>query len=301
MILVTGGAGFIGSHLVDALCTDHDVVVVDDMSAGKIENLNKSIERIKLHKTSILDKDIKSILKDVDVVFHLAAQVSVNKSIIDPVHDLNVNGGGTLNLLENARDLEQFIYVSSGGAVYGEPKSLPVDENADTCPLSPYGVSKLMGEKYVDYFHNTRGFKTTILRYANVYGERQDPSGEAGVISIFIDRILSDEPLEIFGDGHQTRDFIHVSDVVSANIKSLNKLGVYNIGTNVETSVDDISRLLSNLTGKKLKTKYSPERKGEVRRISLSVDKAEKELGWEPKLTLKEGIEKTIEYFQKQN
>jgi UDP-glucose 4-epimerase len=299
MILVTGGAGFIGSHLVDALSKEHDVVVIDDLSTGKMQNLANSKDRITFHKMNILDKGVKKILRDVDVVFHLAAQANVRKSVEDPFYDLDVNAKGVLNLVENADDLERFIFASSGGAVYGEPKRLPVDEEHETAPISPYGVSKLMGEKYLYYYGYNYGLKVACLRYSNVYGERQDPFGEAGVISIFIDKALRGEPPEVFGDGFQTRDYIHVSDVVSANLKSMYREGVFNIGTGVETSVNQLVDILSEIKNKKVESVHTAEREGEVRRTALAIEKARKELGWAPKLSLKEGMKRTFEYFQK--
>lgn len=297
-VLVTGGAGFIGSHIVDALCEKHEVAVIDDLSTGRIENLRNSKSRITFYKKNILGRDLKEALKDVEVVFHLAAQVNVRKSVDDPFYDLDVNGKGVLNIVENAENLEQFIYASSGGAVYGEPKYLPADEHHETNPISPYGVSKLIGEKYLYCYSHNYGLKVTCLRYANVYGERQDPLGEAGVISIFINRILKNKPPIIFGDGRQTRDYVHVSDIVKANLLAMRKEGIFNIGTGIETSVNQLADIISKIGGKKIKPVHTEERKGEVRRISLSISKAKKELKWSPKIELKEGIQRTFEWFK---
>lgn len=299
MILVTGGAGFIGSHLVDVLCGEHDVVVIDDLSKGRMENLRDSIDRIKFKKMNILDNNIGSVLEDVEIVFHLAAQANVTKSVEDPFFDLDVNVKGLLNIVENAKNLERFIFASSGGAVYGEPKYLPADEKHETNPIAPYGVSKLAGEKYLNYYSYTHGLKTTCLRYSNVYGARQDPYGEAGVISIFIDKALKGEPPEIFGDGEQTRDYVHVSDIVSANLHAMKHEGTFNIGTGVETSVNQLVTVLSELKGKEIKPVHTAERKGEVRRTVLSIEKAKTELGWSPNLSLKEGMQRTFDYFKK--
>ncbi len=298
MILVTGGAGFIGSHLVDALCGEHDIVVVDDLSTGRKENLEESIGRITFHKMNILDKKIRGILKDVEIVFHLAAQANVTKSVEDPFFDLDVNVKGLLNIVENATNLERFIFASSGGAIYGDPKYLPADEEHKTNPISPYGVSKLAAEKYLNYYSHTHGLKTTSLRYSNVYGERQDPYGEAGVISIFIDKALTGKRPEIFGDGEQTRDYIYVTDIVSANLYAMKREGTFNVGTGVETSVNQLVEVLSEINGKELKPVHTAERKGEVRRTALSIEKAKTELGWQPKLSLKEGMQKTFDYFK---
>jgi UDP-glucose 4-epimerase len=289
MILVTGGAGFIGSHLVEALCDEYEVAVLDDLSTGRLENLGGVKNKITFHRRSLLD-DLNSILRDVDVLFHLAAQVSVRKSVEDPVHDLDVNAKGILHLIESAPDLERVIYASSGGAVYGEPEYLPVDEGHPTDPVSPYGVSKLAGEKYLHCYFLTTGLKVTCLRYANVYGERQDPRGEAGVIAIFLERIKRGEPPVVFGDGEQSRDFVHVEDVVKATLAAMENDGIYNIGTGVGTSVNRLVEIFSQVTGREVKPVYAEPRKGEVRRIYLDVGRAERELGWKPTIGLEEGL-----------
>ncbi len=300
-VLVTGGAGFIGSHLVDALTGEFNVIVIDDLSTGRVENLKNSKDKIVFNKKSILDKDIKSLLKDVEIIFHQAAQAQVRKSVEDPFYDLDVNGKGILNIVENAGDLERFIYASSGGAVYGEPEYNPVDISHKTNPISPYGVTKLLGEKYLNYYSHNYGLKVTSLRYANVYGARQDPFGEAGVISIFIERAIRGEPLIIFGDGDQTRDYVHVSDVVAANLLALNKEGMFNVGTGLETSVNRLVEVLSEVAGKRLEAVHTEERKGEVRRIALAIENTLKELKWSPKITLREGIERTFDWFKEKD
>jgi len=298
MILVTGGAGFIGSHLVDSLCSEHDVVVVDDLSTGRMENLAGSIDKIKFHKMNILDKNLGSVLDDVTTVFHLAAQANVRRSVEDPFFDLDVNVRGLLNIIESAGDLERLVFASSGGAVYGEPKNLPVDEAHSTKPISPYGVSKLAGEQYLYYYNSVHGLKTTCLRYSNVYGARQDPFGEAGVISIFIDRALKNMAPEIYGDGEQTRDYIHVSDIVAANLAAMTQGGTFNIGTGVETSVNQLVEALSEIAGRDLPVVHGAEVPGEVRRTFLSIEHAKEGLGWTPQLSLKEGMQKTYDFFK---
>lgn len=289
--LVTGGAGFIGSHLVEALLGEgYSVVVLDDLSTGNEENLASVRDKITLYKESILSQDLKHVLRDVEVIFHLAAQINVRRSVEEPIYDLRVNALGTLNLLEQARDVERFIYASSGGAVYGEPHYLPVDEEHGTDPISPYGASKLAGEKYVQLYGYNYGLRYAILRYANVYGERQDARGEAGVIAIFLDRIRKGRPLTVFGTGEQTRDYVYVGDVVRANLLALKREGVFNIATGRETSVNELIEIIAGVTGVKPEVEYAPPRKGEVYRIYLSTERAREELGFVAEVSLKEGI-----------
>ena len=291
--LVTGGAGFIGSHLVEALLGEgYSVVVLDDLSTGNEENLASVRDKITLYKESILSQDLKHVLRDVEVIFHLAAQINVRRSVEEPIYDLRVNALGTLNLLEQARDVERFIYASSGGAVYGEPHYLPVDEEHGTDPISPYGASKLAGEKYVQLYGYNYGLRYAILRYANVYGERQDARGEAGVIAIFLDRIRKGRPLTVFGTGEQTRDYVYVGDVVRANLLALKREGVFNIATGRETSVNELIEIIAGVTGVKPEVEYAPPRKGEVYRIYLSTERAREELGFVAEVSLKEGISK---------
>lgn len=291
-VLVTGGTGFIGSHLTEALCREYVVAVMDNLSTGNIENLSTIKNKVKFYHKDILDKDVKKILRDVEIIFHLAAQINVRKSVEDPVYDLDVNAKGIINLVENSPNLERFIFASSGGAVYGEPKYLPVDETHETNPISPYGVSKLAGEKYLNYYSVSNGLKVACLRYANVYGERQDPRGEAGVISIFLDRVKQGRAPVIFGDGRQTRDYVYVGDAVSAALSAINKEGIYNIGTGIETSVNELVDIISKVAGRKIKPVHAGERKGEVRRICLNIKKARDELGWMPEVNLQRGIER---------
>jgi UDP-glucose 4-epimerase len=290
-VLVTGGAGFIGSHLVEALLREgYSVAVLDDLSTGRMENLADVDGRIAFYRESILAANLRHVLQDVEVVFHLAAQVNVRRSVEQPAHDLKVNALGTLNLLEQARGVERFIYASSGGAVYGEPQYLPVDEEHPTEPISPYGASKLAGEKYVQLYGYNYGIKYGILRYANVYGERQDARGEAGVIAIFLERLRRGEPLEVFGTGEQTRDYIYVGDVVRATLRALEREGVFNVGTGIETSVNQLVEIIAGVTGITPEVKHLPPRSGEVHRICLNTSRAEEELGFKAEVELREGI-----------
>ena len=304
-IIVTGGAGFIGSNLADELILkNHDVVIIDNLSTGKIDNINKDA---KFYKCDITNREeLHSIFSSEkpDVVFHLAAQINVRNSISNPVHDANVNVLGSINLLECCREFNsRIIYSSSGGAVYGEPKYLPVDENHSVSPLSPYGVSKYTVEKYIELYSYLYNIQYTILRYGNVYGPRQDPSGEAGVVAIFTDNILKNRQLTVFGDGEQTRDFIFVSDVVNANILALEKnvQDVFNIGTGIKTSVNDIIYSLEKILDKKAVINYTIPIQGEVRHIFLDINKAKKQLGFIPKFSLQKGLESTITWAKEKS
>ncbi len=298
--LVTGGAGFIGSHLVDALLDEgYELRVVDDLSTGREENLAGSDGRIEFHRMSILDDGMEEVLRDVEEIYHLAAQINVRYSVENPCHDLRVNALGTLKLLEKAKELERFIYASSGGAVYGEPRKLPVSEEHPTDPVSPYGASKLAGEKYVQLYHYNYGIKYAILRYANVYGERQDAKGEAGVIAIFIERLLQGRPLVVFGTGEQTRDYVYVGDVVQATLLGRRcTSGVFNVGTGVETSVNTLVDIVREVTGVEPEVVHGEPRKGEVFRIYLDITRAREALGFTPEVELHEGIARVWEWFR---
>ncbi|MBN2013891.1 MAG: SDR family oxidoreductase [Candidatus Altiarchaeota archaeon] len=301
-IMVTGGAGFIGSHIVDKLVErGYEVVVVDNLSTGRKENLNQNA---RFHELDLRSKeDLERVFKENNIrkVIHQAAQASVIKSVREPDFDAEVNIIGTINLLECCRryDTEKIVYASTGGAIYGEPEHLPMDEEHPIKPLSPYGLGKYVSELYMSLYHRLYGLKCTALRYSNVYGPRQDPHGEAGVIAIFSKKLLEDKQPIIFGDGKQTRDFVYVRDVVEANLLALEGVnGTYNICTGKQTSVNEIFEMLRNITGKKTKAAYEEERKGEVRYCSLNYSKAEKALKWKPKTGIEKGLKETVDYFK---
>lgn len=302
-ILVTGGAGFIGSNVVDALIEKgHKVIVVDDLSTGKKENLNPNTQFFNI---DLRDKDaLKEVFQNVrpEAIYHLAAQIDVRKSAADPAFDASVNIIGSINLFELAvkYNVRRIIFSSTGGALYGEPENLPASEDTLIAPLAPYGVSKYCVEQYLNYFEGMYGIERVILRYANVYGLRQDPLGEAGVIAIFTGRILNEESPIIYGDGNQTRDYAYVEDIVKANLLAIDgKQGIYNIGTGIETSVNELVKMFSTILNKDIKPVYEPPRKGEVQRIALDGTKAKEELRFTPQFSLEEGLKKTIEWYRK--
>lgn len=302
-IVVTGGAGFIGSWVADAFLEEgHEVLIIDDLSTGVEENLPTAAQFI---KCDIRDfENLNKIISDFrpDVIDHHAAQIDVRKSVDDPMHDAGINIIGTLNLIESAleHDISKFIFASTGGAIYGEPEIIPADENTEPCPISPYGTSKYAVEKYLGYYNYVHGLDYVALRYANVYGPRQNPHGEAGVIAIFCNRILSNSPCTIFGDGSQTRDYVYVGDVARANILSLSApVGSYNIGTGVETSVNDLISELQKSSGRDFEVIHGDERPGEVQSISLEVTVAEETFGWSPSVDLAEGMKMTWDWFNK--
>ena len=322
-ILVTGGAGFIGSNVSDVLVKDgHEVTVLDNLSTGKEENINPEV---KFYNVDLLDiESLELVFREFkpDVVNHHAAQIDVRKSVEDPAFDAETNIIGSINLFELSINygVRRIIFSSTGGALYGEPEKLPATEDTPIEPLSPYGVAKYCAENYLNYFkrlyelrdrhaslrsaHDDKeersvGIERVILRYANVYGPRQDPLGEAGVVAIFAGKILKGEKPVIFGDGNQTRDYIYVEDVVKANVLALEgKEGIYNIGTGRETSVNELIEIFSKVLGREIKPEYAPPRIGEVHRISLDGEKAKKELGFVPKYSLPDGILKTIEWYK---
>ena len=304
-ILLTGGAGFIGSWIAEYYLEDgHELLIVDNLSTGIKENIPVNAEFIKgdIRDTAFLEKIFNEFSPE--VVNHHAAQIDVRISVDDPQFDASVNIMGTLNILENSRkrDVRKIIFASTGGAIYGEPELLPADESTNQEPLSPYGTSKLCAENYLNYYKRIYGLNFTALRYSNVYGQRQNPHGEAGVIAIFCNNILNGSSCKIFGTGEQTRDYVHCEDVAKANILSLtSKDGIYNIGTSVETSVNSIIENLKTISERDFKVEYLPKRLGEVERISLDASSAFKELGWSPRIKFHEGLRKTWDWFSENN
>ncbi len=303
-ILVTGGAGFIGSHIVDALIEKgHDVVVLDDLSSGSVKNLPRKIRFIKL---DIRSNNVSTLFleEQFDAVFHLAAQMDVRKSVADPRFDASVNVIGGLNILECCakHDVKKMIFASTGGAIYGEQDYFPADEKHPLRPLSPYGVAKLSYEQYMFYYKEVYGIDYVSLRFANIYGPRQNPHGEAGVVAIFTTKFLNGDQPVINGDGKQTRDYVYVSDIVDANLLALEypETGIFNLGTGVETDVNTLYRTLRDLTGAECEEIHGPAKKGEQQRSVLDYSLAKKVLGWEPKVELEQGLKKTVEYFKSQ-
>jgi UDP-glucose 4-epimerase len=303
-VLVTGGAGFIGSHCADAfLKQGHDIVIVDNLSSGKRENIP---EGTKFHCIDILDKRLSEVIdhERPDVICHHAAQVSVRLSVDDPVMDAEINiiGGIKMANLAVAFGVKKFIFSSTGGAIYGEQEEFPATESHPLRPLCPYGVSKLSFEKYLDYYRQEFGLQYCILRYSNIYGPRQDPFGEAGVVAIFSERFLEGKQPIINGDGEQTRDFLYVGDVARANVMVLSLKGshCFNISIGQETSINTIFGLLKDLTGSDFKEVHGPEKQGEQRRSVISPKLAEESIDWRPEVSLKEGLAYTVEYFRNQ-
>jgi UDP-glucose 4-epimerase len=291
--IVTGGAGFIGSHVVEALLARGDeVVAVDDLSRGKRENLP---EGALLVETDIREP-LEARFEGAEVCFHLAAQVDVRASVERPDHDARVNVLGTVSVLEAARQHgTQVVFSSSGGAIYGECDG-PVSEDAERRPLAPYGVSKLAGEEYLAAYNRLYGTRHTSLRYGNVYGPRQDPHGEAGVVAIFLGKLAAGEAPRIFGDGRQTRDYVYAGDVARATLAAAGQDGgVFNVGTGVETSVLELYELCRRVAGSSLEADLAPARLGELQRSVLDPSRAERQLGWRPEMKLEEGLGRTWE------
>lgn len=302
-ILVTGGAGFIGSNVADGFIRKgHKVAIIDNLSTGLKSNVNR---KARFYKVDIRSAAIDKIFEKTkpDILCHYAAQIDVRKSAADPIFDAEVNIVGSLNLLNSCvkHKVKKVIFASTGGAIYGEQDYFPADERHPANPLSPYGVTKLTIEKYLHFYRETYGIESVSLRYANVYGPRQNPFGEAGVVAIFTERLLTDKEAVINGDGTQTRDFVFVDDVVESNLLALDypKSDIFNIGTSIETDINSIFSLLKKITGSKQKEGHHPPKSGEPQRSVLDFSKAERLLKWKPRYSLPDGIARTVEYFQK--
>jgi UDP-glucose 4-epimerase len=307
--LVTGGAGFIGSHVADAfLATGYTVTVLDNLSSGRRENVPSKAKFVELDVTT---PDAAAFVRETrfDVIAHLAAQIDVRRSVTDPVFDAGINVLGTLRLLEAVRASgapTRVIFASTGGALYGDFVTPPNGETAAKDPESPYGIAKLSAEYYLAYYGRVHHLDTVVLRFANVYGPRQDPHGEAGVVAIFCARLLSSRPVTIFGDGRQTRDYVYVKDVALANVAAargtLPPAGrlderAFNIGTGVETTVNDLAATLGAAAGGAPVVEFAPARPGEQLRSAIIVDKAATVLGWRPRMTLRDGLGDTYKWF----
>ncbi|MPZ15758.1 MAG: NAD-dependent epimerase/dehydratase family protein [Chloroflexi bacterium] len=303
-ILVTGAAGFIGSHVAERfLALGHEVVAVDNLTTGRRENVPAGA---RFFETDLCSPELARLVADVrpDVIDHHAAQADVRQSVDDPAYSARVNVMGVIALLEAAArcDVRKVVFVSSGGAIYGEPEVIPCDEDHPTRPISPYAASKAAGELYVETFSRMYGFDYTILRYANVYGPRQHPYTEEGqVVAIFSRLMLEGRQPTIFGDGEQGRDFVYVSDVADANARALDRgsRAILNLGTGDGTTVNELYRRLSRLTGFGGEAKFGPPRPGEVFRIALDASRARSDLGWEPATPLDDGLQATVDWFRR--
>jgi UDP-glucose 4-epimerase len=306
-VLVTGGAGFIGSHVTEAyLAHGYDVTVVDDLSTGRREHLPPNVKFV---HADIASSEVRRLLATggFSILNHHAAQIDVRVSVADPARDARVNLMGLLNLLEGAREggVDRMVFASSGGVVYGESSHLPHAETAPKLPVSPYGVAKLASEFYLAAYAQMYGLKAVALRYANVYGPRQNPHGEAGVVAIFCSRIRRGTDLTIYGDGRQTRDYVHAADVARANVAASTctlapassiDARAFNVGTGIETSVLDLAQGLIAASGKRVGVQHAPARAGELQRSCVAVAKSAKELGWRPEMDLSDGLRRTYEW-----
>lgn len=300
-VLVTGGAGFIGSNIADAyIAAGHSVIIVDDLSSGAIENVNP---KAKFYNLDIQSPEIETIFKDqkIQVINHHAAQMDVRRSVADPRYDAAVNILGMLNTLELGvrYGVKKVIFASTGGAIYGEQDYFPADEQHPLRPLSPYGITKLATEKYLFYYQAVHAIQHVILRYANVYGPRQNPHGEAGVVAIFASKMLDDQQPIINGHGKQTRDYVYVDDVVQANIRALSYASsdTFNIGTGLENDVNTVYAIIKKYTASQHEEKHGPAKIGEQLRSVIDHTKAKKILGWNPTVSLEEGLRRTVEFF----
>jgi UDP-glucose 4-epimerase len=301
-VLVTGGAGFIGSHVVDAyLGAGWDVAVIDTLATGRAEYVDP---RARLYRVDVASPAVAEVFEQErpEILNHHAAQASVSVSVRQPLEDARVNALGTINLLQHALrvGVRKVVYASTGGALYGEPDRIPADEDHPARPLSPYGTSKYVGELYLGLYRRLWGLRSFILRYANVYGPRQDPYGEAGVVAIFAAAMLAGGSPTIFGDGSQTRDFVYVEDVARASLLASEGEveGAVNVATGVETTVNDVYRHLAALSNHGAPPLYGPPREGDVYRIALDPTRAERTLGWRPQVDLRQGLARTAEWFR---
>jgi UDP-glucose 4-epimerase len=301
-ILVTGGAGFIASHIADKFIEEgHEVVILDDLSTGFEKNINPEAKFVKLN---IGDEKVSNMFKEekFDVVNHHAAQMDVRRSVIDPVFDANTNIIGTINLLQNSvkYGVKKFTFASTGGAVYGEQEYFPADENHPTNPVSPYGISKLSVEKYLYFFFKEHKLNYTILRYANIYGPRQNPFGEAGVVAIFSTKFLKGEQPIINGTGEQTRDYVFVKDVVNANILTLadEESDIYNVGTGIETNVNELYKIINDIVGNGQEEKHGSAAPGEQMRSVITSEKLFNKFNWQPSTKLIDGLKESVEFFK---
>jgi UDP-glucose 4-epimerase len=301
--LVTGGAGFIGSQVADALIENgHHVEIIDNLFTGRRENLPA---KAVFHHLDIRSDEIHDVFArgGFDVMFHLAAQMDVRKSVADPAFDAQANILGGINLLQACKNtgVKKVIFSSTGGAIYGEQVEFPAKENHPQNPCSPYGISKLAFEKYLQFYYSEYGLKYISLRYANVYGPRQRGDGEAGVVAIFFERLLAGQKAVIYGDGEQTRDFTFVGDVVKANLAALeySDIGAFNVGTGIETNINELFDIIKEIVGSKQGRIHEPGKPGEQRRSVIDHTKINNAMGWKPQFTLRQGLLKTAEYFRK--
>ncbi len=302
-VVVTGGAGFIGSNIVDALLKKGMLpIVIDDLSTGKRENVNPEAIMYEQDTRDIEGLDKIFAKHKPHYVLHLAAQISVSRSVREPLYDEEVNVKGTLNILEMCvrYGVKKIVFTSSGGVMYGENPPFPTPETICPDPISPYGISKLTGEKYVKFYGMEKGLRYTVLRYGNVYGPRQSPDGEAGVIAIFAKKMLSGDPVTINGDGEYIRDYVYVKDVVNANLLSMEKGDgeIFNIGTGVPKSVNDVFNALREHIAYDLDPIYGPPRPGDLRKSLLDNSHAKDVLGWNPEYSFSEGLKETVEFFK---
>jgi UDP-glucose 4-epimerase len=311
--LITGGAGFIGSHVADALLEQGFAVdIVDNLSSGDRRNVPGDAT---LHELDITSPDAARLIREsrYDTICHLAAQIDVRKSVADPAFDAAVNVGGTLNLIDAVRQSQhatRFVFSSTGGAIYGDFVPVPTREHEPKDPESPYGIAKLSAEYYLAYYARVHGLDTVALRYSNVYGPRQNPHGEAGVVAIFCARILAGRPLTVFGEGTQTRDYVFVQDVARANVAAATRtlarpaqldVRAYNVGTSKQTTVLQLAQGLLRAAGSSVPVEHAPARTGEQQRSAIIIDKTTRELGWEPQVDLEEGLRLTFEFFAKRH